>query len=59
MRKMLSFGIATVLTIVAVAALGAGGSRPETYAEITTGGIDPFVLMQQAKDLEVQQYEPF
>jgi hypothetical protein len=59
MRKFLSFGIAAVLTIVAVAAWGAGGARPKTYAEITTGGIDPFVLMQQATDLQVQQYEPF
>ncbi len=59
MRKTLSFGIAAVLTIVAVAAWGAGEPRPQARAEITTGGIDPFVLMQQATDLQVQQYEPF
>jgi hypothetical protein len=59
MRKMLSFGIAAALTIVAVAAWGAAGPRSKTHVEITTGGIDPFVLMQQATDLQVQQYEPF
>jgi hypothetical protein len=59
MRKMLSFGIAAALTIVAVAAWGAAGPRPKTHAEIITGGIDPFVLMQQVTDLQVQQYDPF
>ena len=59
MRKMMSVGIAAVLTIVAVAAWGAAGPRPKTHAEITTIGINPFVLMLKSTDLQVQQYDPF
>jgi hypothetical protein len=57
--KMLSFGIAAVLTVAAVAAWGAAGPRTKTHAEITTVGIDPFALMQKSTDLQVQQYDPF
>jgi hypothetical protein len=64
MRKMLSFGIAAALTIVAVAAWGAAGPRHKTHAkithaEITTAGIDPIALMQKSTDLQLQQYDPF
>jgi hypothetical protein len=54
MREMLLLGIAA--SVVAVSAWS--GPRP-TQAEITTSGIDTFVLMRNSSGLEVQQYDAF
>jgi hypothetical protein len=56
MRKILLLGIAAALTIVAVSAWS--GPR-STQTEITTSGIDTFVLMRNSSGLEVQQYDAF
>jgi hypothetical protein len=56
MRKMLLLGIAAVLSVVAVSAWS--GPR-STQAEITTSGIDTFVLMRNSLILKVQQYDAF
>jgi hypothetical protein len=56
MPKMLLLGIAVMLGVVAVSAWS--GPR-STQAEITTSGIDTFVLMRNSSILEVQQYDAF
>jgi hypothetical protein len=59
MRKMLPFGIAAVLTAVAITAWAAAVPHPKTQAEIATVGINPFMLMRSSANLEVQQYDAF
>jgi hypothetical protein len=59
MRKMLSFGIATVLTIAAITAWATATTRSEKQPEAATGGINAFVLMTNSMDLQVQQYDAF
>jgi hypothetical protein len=59
MRKMLSFGMATVLAAVAITAWAAAAPRHRTNAEITTVGINPLMLMRNSTGLQVQQYDLF
>jgi hypothetical protein len=59
MRKMLSIGIATMLTAVAVTAWAMATTRPQNQPEMVTVEIDALALMASSKDLPVQQYEAF
>jgi hypothetical protein len=54
MRKLISLGIAGLLTLVAVATWGATHQRTTTKprAEMT-GAMDPYDMMKKAKDLPV------
>ena len=64
MRKIMSFGVAAVLTLGAVATWAAATTHP-THSNGATasfgGTIDPFDLMTKAKDLPHQQFgaDPF
>jgi hypothetical protein len=57
MRKMLPFGIAAVLTAVAITAWATGAPPSKAQVEITTAGINPFMLMTHSGDLQVQEFE--
>jgi hypothetical protein len=59
MYKMLSIGIAGMLTAVAITAWATGVIRPEKHAETATGGIDVFSLTAGATNLQIQHYEAF
>ena len=59
MRKMLSLGMATMLAAVAITAWATAAPRHKTYAEITTVGINPLMLMRNSSGLLVQQYDLF
>jgi heme/copper-type cytochrome/quinol oxidase subunit 4 len=59
MRQMLSFGIALVLTTVAISAWATMAPRSKTQVEISGVGINPFMLMKNSTGLEVQQYDLF
>ena len=64
MRKIMSFGVAAVLTLAAVVSW-ATATTHSTHGNAATasfgGTIDPFDLMQKAKDLPHQQFgaDPF
>ena len=59
MRKIMSFGVAAVLTLAAVVSW-ATVTTHSTHSNAATasfgGTIDPFDLMTKAKDLPHQQY---
>jgi hypothetical protein len=58
MRKIISFGVAAVLTLAAVVTWATATTHPthRSGASATLGGsISPFDLMKQAKDLPHQQ----
>ncbi|HMA75600.1 MAG TPA: hypothetical protein VKP67_29535 [Xanthobacteraceae bacterium] len=57
MRKMLPFGIATILTAVAITAWATAMTRSQKYPE--TAGIDILTLMTASTKLQVQQYDAF
>ena len=59
MRKMLSLGVATVLTAVAITAWATAATRPQKQPDIATVGLDVFDLTTSATNLQVQQYEAF
>jgi hypothetical protein len=59
MRKMLSFGMATVLAAVAITAWATAAPRHKSHPEITTVGINPLMLMKNSSGLQVQQYDLF
>lgn len=59
MRKMLSFGIAAMLTAVALTAWATATTRSQTQPETAVVTIDAFALMTNATDLPVQQYDAF
>jgi hypothetical protein len=59
MRKMLSFGIATMLTAVAITAWATAATRSQKQPEIATVGINVFGLMTSATNLQVQRYDAF
>ena len=64
MRKIMSFGVAAVLTLAAVATWAAATTQSNPRGEVIAsfgGTIDPFDLMQKAKDLPHQQFgaDPF
>ena len=59
MRKMLSIGIATMLTAVAVTAWAMATTRPQNQPKMATVGIETLALMASSKDLPVQHYDAF
>jgi len=59
MRKMLSFGIATMLTAVAITAWAMGTTRPQHQSETGSLRINTLMLMPSATDLQVQSYDEF
>jgi hypothetical protein len=59
MRKFMSFGIAAVLTAVAITAWAAAPPRSQTRAEVTYVAINPLVMMKNSSGLQVQQYDLF
>ena len=59
MHKMLSFGIAAMLTVVAITAWATATIRSQNEPEATAVPINPFALMTNAADLQVQQYDAF
>jgi hypothetical protein len=59
MRKMLSFGIAAMLTVVAITAWATATIRSQNEPETTAVAINAFALMTNAADLPVQQYDAF
>lgn len=59
MRKMLSFGIAAVLTVVAITAWATATTRSQNEPEATAVTINAFALMTNAADLPVQRYDAF
>jgi hypothetical protein len=59
MRKILSFGIAIVLTIAAITAWTTAATRSQNQPETAAAAINAFALMTNATDLPVQQYDAF
>jgi hypothetical protein len=59
MRKMLSFGIAAMLSAVVIAAGVTAATRSQGQPESTAVTINALALMMNAKDLPVQQYDAF
>ena len=59
MRKMLPFGIATILTAIAITAWAGAVTRSRKYPETATAGIDVLTLMTASTKLQVQQYDAF
>jgi hypothetical protein len=59
MRKMPSIGIAGMLTAIAVTAWAMTAIQPQKHAEAATVGIDVFMLMAGATNLQIQHYEAF
>jgi hypothetical protein len=59
MRKMLSFGIAAMLTVVAITAWATATTRSQNEPETTAVAINAFALMTKATDLPVQRYDAF
>jgi hypothetical protein len=56
MRTILSFGIATMLVLVAVGSLAMTGG-PQAQPQISAAKMAPIELMMNAKELPTQQYE--
>ena len=59
MRKMLSFGIAAMLTAVAITAWATATTRSQNQPETAAVTVNVFALMTNATDLPVQQYDAF
>jgi hypothetical protein len=59
MRKTLSFGIAAMLTVVAITAWATAMTRSQNQPEATAVAINAFALMTNAADLPVQRYDAF
>ncbi len=59
MRKMLSFGIAAMLTAVAITAWATATTRSQNQPETAAVAINAFGLMTNATDLPVQRYDAF
>ena len=59
MRKMLSFGIAAMLTVVAITAWATATTRSQNPPETAAVAINAFALMTNATDLPVQRYDAF
>jgi hypothetical protein len=59
MRKIMSFGIATVVVAAAITAWAASAPRSKTPVELTTVTINPLVLMTASKGLQVEEWEWF
>jgi hypothetical protein len=59
MRKVLSLGIAAILTAVAITAWGTAATRSQKHPEMAAVGIDVFMLMMNSTNLPVQQYDAF
>jgi hypothetical protein len=59
MLKMLSFGIAAMLTAVAITAGAMVATRSQKVPQTAAAGVDVFTLMKNATNLQVQQYDAF
>ena len=59
MRKLLLFGMAAMLTAVALTAWAMATTRSQGEPERLTVTIDSFAMMTNATDLPVQRYEAF
>jgi hypothetical protein len=59
MRKMLSFGIAAILTVIAITAWATATTRSQNEPETIAVAINVFALMANAADLPVQRYDAF
>ncbi len=59
MRKMLSFGIAAMLTAVAITAWAMATTRSQNQPQTAAVAIDAFALMTNATGLPVQRYDAF
>ena len=59
MRKTLSFGIAAMLTVVAITAWATATTRSQNQPEIVAATINAFAMMTDATDLPVQRYDAF
>jgi hypothetical protein len=60
MRKIMSFGIAAILTLVAVAAWSKTRTHSDIHAKVSAASssqIDPFELMSRSTGLIHQQYD--
>ena len=59
MRKMLSFGIAAVLTAAAIIVWATATTRSQNQPQTAAVAINTFALMVNATDLPVQRYDAF
>ena len=59
MRKMLSFGIAAVLTTAAITVWATATTRSQNQPQTAAVAINAFALMTNATDLPVQRYDAF
>jgi hypothetical protein len=59
MRKTLSFGIAAMLTVVAITAWATATTRSQNQPETAAMAINAFAMMTSATDLPVQRYDAF
>jgi hypothetical protein len=59
MRKIMSFGIATVLVAAAITAWAATAPRSKTSPEIVAIEISPVALMKDSTGLQVEVWDWF
>ena len=59
MRKILSFGIAAMLTAVTITAGAMVVTRTQKDPQTATAGVDVFALTTNATNLQVRQYDAF
>jgi hypothetical protein len=59
MRKTLSFGIAAILTVVAITAWATATTRSQNQPQTAAVAINAFAIMMTAPDLPVQRYDAF
>jgi hypothetical protein len=57
MRKIISFGVSTMLIVFAISMWSAANTSQRNQAEIARANIVTFDLMMNAKDLPAQQYD--
>ena len=57
MRKIISFGISTMLILVAIGMWAAARNGHQNQSEIAKANMTTFDLMMNAKDLPARQYD--
>jgi Tfp pilus assembly pilus retraction ATPase PilT len=57
MRKILSFGIAALLTLGVIATWATGSGKHTTASAALVDQINPFELMKDSRDLPAEQYD--
>jgi hypothetical protein len=57
MRKIISFGISTMLILFAVGMWAAAKTGPQSQPEISLSKMSTFDLMVNSKDLPAHQYD--